>query len=637
MAHPRRPRNERSLPARPRKSATHVVTPQPPLGTPAALPPLFLDPWAWASLGVLVFVLARAWGVPFGEPVADDFDHLHHALFARDHSWWGGGGSASFWRPLAYQGYYGAFTGLILSQPGWVTVLHTTLAAVAVLAVYDTLRRRVAPPLAALAAAFPWLLESSRALLAVPVHIVDLGMIVLSALAWRAAATGRLVLSLIALAGALLCKETAVATAIVLPWFVPPGRPRRAWFVGAAAVTLVWAAAYLAVRAQLALALPHGLEARLGPGLLLDPSRFAWALSGTWRALVSLPLKGSPADGAVLAALLAILGGALVVFATNRPARARLSAVRGLVSPAWAWGALTTLALVTVYPVWSPERVVFAALGLGTALLVSLDAARRAFAVALVALQIVMFALAPAPPERVSRAVPDRGAFVDFERLARLQRLMLEARTTLRHEFPHLRPGARVAMLHPPFMADYAAGDRALQTWYRDSTLRWVRWEEMAADEARSLDAAMEFQEHATPPFRRVEPRALRTLFAARELVRAERFAEAAETLRVAGEQLSDTGAHHVRGRIWGLRAWCLAGSGRVREGDSLAHASLAIAPENADGHLTLAAFHNGRGEWQQSLAHLDTLESWYPGYAVAVAMRKAIMERMAATPAPPR
>jgi hypothetical protein len=74
-----------------------------------------------------------------------------------------------------------------------------------------------------------------------------------------------------------------------------------------------------------------------------------------------------------------------------------------------------------------------------------------------------------------------------------------------------------------------------------------------------------------------------------------------------------------------------------VREGDSLARASLAIAPENADGHLTRAAFHNGRSEWRESLAQLDTLETWYPGYPVAEAMRRAIMERIAASPAPPR
>ena len=600
------------------------------------LAPLARDRWAWASLTVLVLVLARAWGVPFGEPVADDFDHLHHVLFSADRSWWGGGGSASFWRPLAYQGYYGALTGVILSQPAWVTVLHTALAAVTILAMFDALRRRVAAPVAALAAVSPWLLESSRALLAVPVHIVDLGLIVFSALAWRAAASGRLVLALVSLAGALLCKETALATAAVLPFLAPSGRTRRAWFIGAAAVAAAWAMAYAAVRARLALELPHGLEAGLGPGMFLDPSRYSWAASGTWRAWASLPRTASPADGPVLAVLLALLGGAIVLFATNAAARARLGALRGLLLPALAWGAAATLALVAVHPVWSPERVVFAALGLGTALIVTLASARRAFAVAAVLLQVTMFALAPSPPASVTRAAPDSGAFVDFERLARLQRLMLEARTTLRHEYPTLKRGAHVAMLHPPFMADYASGDKALQVWYRDSTLRWVRWEEMAQDDARTLDAAMEFQEHAKPPFRRVEPAALRTLFASRELVRADRYAEAADSLALADSRLTDPEAHHVRGRIWGLRAWCLASSGRVREAESLARASLAIAPENADGHLTIAAMHNGRSEWRQSLAHLDTLETWYPGYPIAVAMRRAIHERMASTPQAP-
>ncbi len=616
MSRKPKPRSDRVSPKGFRASAPHDPESVSAAVQGPQVPPLLRDRWAWAALAVLVLVLARAWGVPFGEPVADDFDHLHYVLFSSDRSWWGGGGSASFWRPLAYQGYYGALTGVILSHPAWVSVLHTALAGVTILAMYDTLRRRVASPVALLASVFPWLL------------------------AWRAAASGRLVLSLASLAAALLCKETAIVTAAVLPWLVPTGRGRRAWFVGTAAVALAWAAAYMAVRSRLALELPHGLEAGLGPGMFLEPSRLMWAASGTWRALVSLPLAGSPADGFVVAALLAVLGGAFALFATSGAARARLATLSGVVLPTLAWGALSTLALVAVHPVWSPERVVFAALGLGTALVVTLSAARRAFAVALVALQIVMFALAPAPPARVTLAAPESGAFVDFQRLARLQRLMLEARTTLRREYPELPAGAHVAMLHPPLMADYAAGDRALQVWYRDSTLRWIRWEEMAQDEARSLNAAMEFQEHATPPFRRVEPRALRKLYAARDLVRAERFAEAADTLRLAGELLSDPEAHHVRGRIWGLRAWCLASTGHVPAAESLARASLAIAPENADGHLTIAAMHNGRAEWRQSLAHLDTLEAWYPGYPVAVAMRRAILERMNAAPAssaPPR
>ena len=593
------------------------------------------DVWAWASLAVLALVLARAWGVPFGEPVADDFDHLHHVLFSTDRSWWGGGGSASFWRPLAYQGYYGAFTGLILSQPAWVTVVHTLLAAVAILAVYDALRGRVSRSVAALAAASPWLLESSRALLVVPVHIVDLGLIVFSALAWRAAAAGRLAWSLAALLAALLCKETAVVTALVLPWLIPPGGHKRAWFLGTAALTVAWGVAYAVVRSRLALELPHGLETGLAAGRLLEPARALWAISGTWRAWASLPIAGTPADGLVLGALLALLGVSAIALGTDRAARARLAGARAVFLPALAWGVLATGTLVSVHPVWSPERVVYAAVGLSTAVFVGLSCARPSFAFAALSLQLVMFALAPAAPTRVTRNAPQSGAFVDFERLARLQRLMREARTTLRQAYPQLPSGARVAMLHPPFMADYAAGDRALQTWYRDSTLHWVRWNEMADDEARSLTAAMEFQEDADPQFRRVEPEALRTMFEARELVRAERFAEAAAILGVADVQLTDPLAHHVRGRIWGLRAWCLASAGQVRAGDSLARASLAIAPENADGHLTVAALHNGRQEWAQSLAHLDTLETWYPGYPVAVEMRKAILARMRAS-APP-
>jgi hypothetical protein len=591
---------------------------------------LLQDRWAWAALAVLALVIARAWGVPFGEPVADDFDHLHHVLFSADRSWLGGGGSHSFWRPLAYQGYYGAFTGVILSHAAWITVVHTALAAVAILAVYDTLRRQVAAPVAAIAAVSPWLLESARALLTVPVHIVDLGLIVCSALAWRAAAAGRLALSLAALAGALLCKETAIVTAMVLPWLAPAGR-RRAWFTGGAGLAAVWAVTYALVRTRLALELPHELEAGLGASRLLDPVRFTWAVSGTWRAWASLPLAPSPADGLVLGALLAVTGLAATVFVTSPAARARFTAVRGLVWPALSWGALATATLVTVHPVWSPERVVFTAVGLSPAWFVTLACARAGFAAAGLAVQLGMFALAPAPPARVTRAAPESGAFVDFERLSRLQRLMREARTAIRREYPMLRTGARVAMLHPPLMADYAAGDRALQVWYRDSTLRWVKWNEMAEDEARSLDAALEFQEHADPPFRRVEPVALQTMFAARDLVRAERFADGAEVLRLADMQLTDPLAHHVRGRIWGLRAWCLASMGRVREGDTLARASLAIAPENADGHLTIAAMHNGRREWRRSLAHLDTLETWYPGYPVAVEMRRAIHEQMRA------
>src|SRR5207247_10256240 len=178
-----------------------------------------------------------------------------------------------------------------------------------------------------------------------------------------------------------------------------------------------------AVRMRLALALPHGLEARLHPALLWDPARYAWALAGTLRALVSLPMRPADREGPVLAAGLLLLGAAGVLLAPSAPARARLRRARGFAVPALAWGALATGTLLTVYPVWSPERVVYTSLGAGTALVVLLAAAHPALPWALVALRAATFCLAPAAPAGVTRAAPDRGAFVDFERLARLQRM----------------------------------------------------------------------------------------------------------------------------------------------------------------------------------------------------------------------
>jgi tetratricopeptide (TPR) repeat protein len=616
-------------------SSSPAARPAAAAAPPPPLPALVRDPWLWAALSTLVLLVVRSLGTPFGEPVADDFDHLHHAMFSRDHSWLGAGGSGSFWRPLVYEGYYGLLQGVIRTHPVWITVLHVTLLALAVALVYDVARRHLPRPAAACVAAFMLLLESTRALITVPVHFVDLGLIVFSVVAWRAAAAGRMLASLAALAAALLCKETAVATALVLPWLAAPraGDTRRRWIVATFALTLVWAALYVWIRSRLALALPRGLEAHLSPALLVDPLRYAWAIAGTLRALVSLPLRAAEYEWMVSAVSLVIVGAAAVRLATDRDARARLARTRAFALTGLAWGVLATGTLLTVYPVWSPERVAYTSLGLGVATVAVLAAAHPLLPWALVALRVVTLCLAPGAPAHVTRSVPDRGAFVDFERLARLQRLMVEARTTLKREFPVLPPHAGVAMIHPPFQADYAAGDRALQVWYADSTLRWVNWQRMAAAEARDLAGAMEFREDTEPQFRRIDPEGLRLLFEGGALQEEEKYAAGLDTLRRAAALQRDPEAHHFLGRVTGLESWCLGALGRITEAESTARQSLVIAPENADGHLTLAAIYNGRSEWRQALAQLDTLQTWYPGYEAAAVMRKQVLARMQAAP----
>lgn len=624
-----RPARTRPGPAAPPRAAA----------APVPRPHLAVDPWLWAALALVLLVVARSWGAAFGEPVADDFDHLRYTLLGHGGSWLDGGGSASFWRPLAYQGYYGLLHGVIMEHPAWISALHVGMLALATVLLFDLARERASGPVAFAVAGFPLLLEAVRALILVPVHIVDLGLFFASVVAWWCAARGWLWPALIALAAALLCKETAVATALMLPWLarVDGRHGRRVWLAACGFVLAGWAAAYLMVRHRLALELPHGLESQLGPAILWSPERYTWAIAGTLRALMSLPMRAEPREAWVLIAALLVLGFAVVRFAVDGGARARWRAVRGPVLAGLAWFGLASGTLLTVYPVWSPERVVYASLGLGLSLALTLAAANAWLPLALVALRVLTFALAPGAPATITRSAPERGAFVDFERLARLQWLMREARTTLRREFPVLPRGANVAMLHPPFMADYAAGDRALQVWYRDTTLRWVRWDQMEKTGARGLAGAMEFQEDERPPFRRVEPEALRLLFVAGDLDRAEHWQAALDTLARADAQQPDRAATHFVGRVHGLQAWCLGATGHLVEAESLARASLAISPENADGHLTLAALHNGRGEWNQSLAQLDTLLTWYPGYQAGVMMRQQVVERLRADPAAAR
>jgi len=599
-------------------------------------PALARDPWLVALVAALGLLFVRTLGAPLGEPVADDFDHLHHVLFSGSWSWFDGGGSASFWRPLAYQGWYGVWHEVVLSQPVVLALVHVLLLAIATVLLYDLARDRMSGAAAAVVATFPLGLEATRALVTVPVHIVDLGLVVASVVAWWAAARGRVVTALVALLAALSCKETAIVTAVLLP-FLARGEAhtvRRRLVFGAWGLALVWAIAYVAVRRGMALTLPHGLEAGLGPAVFTDPERYRWALAGTLRACVSLPMTPVAWEGVVVGATVLLAGLAGLRFATDPAARVRAGRVRDLVFAGSVWTVLATLTLLPVHPVWSPERIVYTSVGLGVALGALLVAAHPVLLALLVMLRLVPFLLAPAAPATVTRSAPERGAFVDFERLARLQRLAREVRGAVAREFPSLPHGARLAWVHPPHGTDYALGDRALQVWRRDSTLHWVRWESLDEASAHTLAGAFEFREDATPPIRRVEPRAIEALFAAARLQRAGRTAEGLAQLRLADVSQTDREAHHIRARIVGYEAWLLGQLDRLPEAEARAHDALRLSDQEAEAHLTLAAVLQTRGEWDASLAQIDSVLTWYPGFGKALDLQAFVRARRAAATA---
>jgi len=66
-------------------------------------PSAVTDPWAWVTLLSVLLLALRMRGSAWGEPVAEDFDFLHRALFHGVGSLFDGGGSQAFWRPIPHQ------------------------------------------------------------------------------------------------------------------------------------------------------------------------------------------------------------------------------------------------------------------------------------------------------------------------------------------------------------------------------------------------------------------------------------------------------------------------------------------------------------------------------------------------------
>ncbi|MEO5616288.1 MAG: hypothetical protein ABIS67_00810, partial [Candidatus Eisenbacteria bacterium] len=257
-----------------------------------ATPSLLRDPWGWlTALAVLPLVLLTQ-GTPRGEAVAEDFDFLRRALLEGGGSWFDGGGSLAFWRPVSHQLYYRLLGELILEHPARVAALHLVLLAMAALLLYRIFRRAWPGPVAMAAASFPLLAESTRTLVCWPSHFVDLGAYLFLCVALHEAAQRRPWSAAPAMLAALLCKELAIVGVLLLPFL--PGAfsgdrgARLRWAMLSGAVAVVWVAAYLAVRQGAGLELPHGLER--DPGVLATPlaTRLAWAIGNSLRSTFSL-------------------------------------------------------------------------------------------------------------------------------------------------------------------------------------------------------------------------------------------------------------------------------------------------------------------------------------------------------------
>jgi tetratricopeptide (TPR) repeat protein len=633
-------RERRAGPARPatgsgpvaragRAPAPTGVSRAPAPATPGPAPPPWRDPWALATALAVVPLLVRCAGAPLGEAVAEDFDFLRRSLFSGMGSLLDGGGSSAFWRPVAHQVYYAALGPLIVSRPLAVAMLHVALLLAGSLLVYRALRPHLGGTVACVAASFPMLSESTRTLVSWPSQFVDVGLYFFSAVSLHETARRRLPSALASTLLALFCKELAVIPALLLPWF-PDARPReerRRWAIAFGALVVLWAIAYLAVRRSAGLHLPHGLEQ--DAQLLATPwhMRVSWALGGTLRALVSLPLARAPEDALAIALAIGLGVAFAARFSTAPAVRARLRERRAWIAWGGAWFAAGALALVSIFPLWQPNRAQFASTGAGVAAAAALEAAHPALAGALVLGRGVLLFLAPAAASSISEDAPDAGAFMDFARLTRLQRFMALTRRALHAQYPHAEPHAHVVEMNLPHGLMYAlGGNRAVQVWYRDTTLSMVNFQRLNADSTLAMVAGVQFQPRSTTPIVLLPPDAMREQDRAFRRITAGQWDASFAPLAVADSLTPDARDVVFHADNAGYRAFALLQLHRYDEAEAEARRSLALIPTERNALLVLGSALAMRGRFDEALEPVDHLLRLDPGEASAQRLRASIV-----------
>ena len=557
--------------------------------------------WLVALALTAIPLVAHSLGTPLGEPFADDFHFLHRELLSGERTWWDGGGSPLYWRPLGRQAYFTVLGAAMLAWPWLVAVLHAGLLVAGAMLVHRALRRSWPAPWAAAAASFPLLVESARMLLAWPSHFQDVGALFLASLTLHEAAFGRLGTMLAALLGSLLCKEVGALTALLLPWFPGAVHRDRAWRLRAtlAVVALVgaWAAAYATVTARAGVGFAHefGTEAAAAGTPLAV--RVPWALGNGLRAAFSLPGPAGPWDALVGWSVAGLLAWVAFALAFRPAARAALRKSAPLALWGAAWFAASCVPLVEVYPIWSAQRAVFASAGAGVMVVALLASAAPMALAPLVALRLFTFATGPAASSALPETVAGSEADFDMRHLSRLQSFARRTRDLLRERYPALPPGSVIGDHHLPFLTRHAlAGDRALQVWYRDTTLRWLGFEEFRGATATPVAAFVEYQPIERHPLALVDGAAMRELLEASEHMRGSVWNEALAALGRAESAQRDRAALVFLGTLASKRAVCLSAIGRPGEAERSARRGLELWSGNPDSRYTLAELRFAEG-----------------------------------------
>jgi hypothetical protein len=276
-----------------------------------------------------------------------------------------------------------------------------------------------------------------------------------------------------------------------------------------------------------------------------------------------------------------------------------------------AWFVLATATLVPIFPSWQPNRSQYGSAGAGVALVAVAGAAHPALAAALTVSRIVWLECAPGAAMTVSEQPPDQGAFMDWPRLTRLQRFMRATRLKLASAYPTLPAGAAVVQQNLPHGVEYAfGGDHALQVWYREPSLHWMRfnvWRDHPDTQATIIVQGAAGHE---PPVALVSPEAVRLLFAAQEYSYASRFAELLPLLDRADSLQRDPDAVQYWVTSRAMRGNALVSTGQAAAAEAIVAPVIPADPFDVAARQVLALARANLGRLDEAFAQLDTLRA---------------------------
>ena len=445
-------------------------------------------------------------GAPLGVPAADDYDYLHALRFEHPLDLLGPMGSSWYWRPLSRQLYFAVLDGSFFSAPWFVAAVHGALLAAFFGFAYRAARHGFDPLGAAAIAAFPLLAEPTRALVSWPTGAQPLLAMALIALALHEALAKRAWSAALALFAALLCHEQALLAVPVVPLAFAARAHDRGRTLRMVLPTLVVTALYGAARFA---ALGHG--AGLPPrGTFADalgaaPSMLGRSLAAQLDLATLERTQARSIEWLEFGFVAAGLGLLL-----HRPARERLRARAPALLAGAAWFVVGILPLAFAAALWTPRHTSLPALGLGLLLGGAAACAAPELALAFTLVRLVALLIAPTVPAVVPMTLSAQTTPMSFLHVARLQRTADSARRALAAARPTLPRGATVRYWSLPRETQIAfSGSKAVQVWYRDSTLSWSFWDRFEPGKDRSGDPILGFNLNVADPAIVMRPEAV--------------------------------------------------------------------------------------------------------------------------------